>query len=66
MISFVCQELQGNSLEKCLRTVNSSMAGKDQKLEKISKMQFAGRGVAYRKNEKPVWRYGFQQYVAKF
>ena len=41
-----CKEANGmNSLEKCLRTFNSNMAGKDQKLEKtvkFSKMQFAG------------------------
>ena len=29
-------------------------------------MQFAEIGVAYRKNEKHVWRYAFQQYVVKF
>ena len=46
------------------------MAGKDQKLEKISKIAVKCNlleiGVAYKKNEKHVWRYTFQQYVLKF
>ena len=29
-------------------------------------MQFEEIGVAYRKNEKQVWRYAFQQYVVQF